>query len=377
MNKTVETNELEIDKSDDKLNLSKLTHEQIQIIAVICSLLTFILILLLYKFIKCLRRKRDQSKQKLKKFNNIVLVNNNLSKPDLKPISQQFQINTAYSSQSNFNRLFPYYNVYSNFKNSTGSLSPVFSYNDDVNNNDQKNPSFNLENNLFLSKKFIHLKKTADDQKQTTTSSSTDSANNEDKKSTNNSIVSTNQNISTDSSDHRSEESDTDGQLILSKKSQRLSVARPVSIKFNLLYSSKDKTLYIEILSVDNLIFNSKHCYFYVKINLRDNARELRFKSQKSKITKGSTSVFFNETKQYIINQFDKLNDCTIQLSVYNRIRSLSRKSLVGDLLVDLSRPDLVPNVKLMFDEHLTPICIVSNKKLGKLFRVSFELNWN
>lgn len=357
--------------------LPTLTREQANILAVICSLLSFIVILILYKCVKHLKRKRSQSRQSQKKFKNVVLVNSHLSKPDLKPINQQFSLNAAYASQTNFNRLFPYHNVYSDFKsaNASGTLSPAFCYSDAETGSDQKNPSFNLENNIFLSKKFIKDLKSAEEKKQQ--KAALDAAFEQlEKNSISNSIASiqssnhdhNNNSNSTDSSDHRSEESDTDG-MPVRRRSQRLSVARPVSTKFNLLYSNKDKCLYIELLSVDNLIFNAKHSYYYMKINLRDHTRELRFKSQKTKITKGSSSVFFNETKQYSLSPFAKIGDCTLQLSVYNRIRSLSRKQLVGDLLVDLSRPDLVENNKLMFEEHLTPMCVVSNKKLVPTYK--------
>lgn len=356
--------------------LPALTREQANILAVICALLSFIVILILYKCVKHLWRRRSQSRQsQQKKFQNVVLVNNHLSKPDLKPISQQFQINTAYASQTNFNRLFPYHNVYSDFKaspDSAASLSPAFCYTDAE--SDQKNPSFDLENNIFLSKKFIKDLKSAEDKRQQKAAmdeqsdkgSINNSISNSINNSINNSIVSNNN--STDSSDHKSEESDTDG-ISVRRRSQRLSVARPVSSKFNLLYSTKDKCLHVEILTVDNLIFNAKHSYYYVKVQLRDHTRELRFKSQKTKIMKGSTSVFFNESKQFSVAQFAKICDCTLQISVYNRIRSLSRKQLVGDLLVDLSRPDLIENNKLMFDEHLTPMCVVSNKKLVPTYK--------
>ena len=353
------------DQSNHNSILTSLSQEQIRVIAIICSLLSFIVILILYKCIKHFGRRRELVKRNSKKFKNVVLVNNHLAKPpDLKPINQQFQINTAYSSQLNFNRLFPYNNVYSDFKTSesTSNLEPAFYYSDVDDGSEQKNPSFNLENNIYLSKKFIKLNESNKQKAENnlTKSSSINDSNNNSLLSVNNNSI----NISTDSS--RSEESDSDAR---NKKSQRLSVARPVSIKFNLLYSSKDQCLFIEMLSVDNLIANAKHAYFYVKINLRDHTRESRFKSQKTKLTKGSTSVFFNETKQYSVSQFEKINDCTIQLSVYNRLRSLSRKQLVGDLLVDLSRPDLSENVKLMFDEQLTPICIVSNKKLVSTYK--------
>lgn len=341
--------------------LPTLTREQINLIAVISSLISFVVVLLIYKCVKHLKRKRTYKQTKREstknnKYKNIVLVPN-LSKPDLKPINQQFQINTAYSNhQANFSRLFPYQTVYSNC--SANSLSQqAFAFGSDLGNGDQKNPSFNLENNLYLSKKFIQLKNEC---KEKSSSNDTATADSQEKSS-----ITTLANHS-DSSDHKSEESESDG---LSRKSQRLSVARPVSIKFNLLYSSKDKCLYIEILSVDNLIYNTSHRYFYVKANIRDHKRELKFKSQKTKIVKGTTSVFFNETKQFTVNEFDKISDCTIQLSAYNRIRSLSRKQLVGDLLVDLSRPDLVENVKLMFDEELTPVCLVSGKKLVSTYK--------
>lgn len=355
--------------------LPALTREQTNIIAVIAALLSFIIILILYKCVKHLRRRSGQSRQVAqKKFKNVVLVNNHLSKPDLKPIGQQFQINTAYASQTNFNRLFPYHNVYdlksADLKSSSATLSPAFCYSDVEIGTDQKNPSFDLENNLFLSKKFIKDLKAAEEKRQQKAAldaeqSEKGSINN----SITNSIISSNNNNSTDSSDPKSEESDQDGGSLRRRRSQRLSVARPVSSKFNLLYSGKEKCLYVEILTVDNLIFNAKYSYFYVKVHLRDHTRELRFKSQKTKLAKGTTSVFFNESKQFNVNEFAKLADLTLQLSVYNRIRSLSRKQLVGDLLVDLSRPDLIENNKLMFEEHLTPMCVVGNKKLVPTYK--------
>lgn len=390
MDRQVEQDEqLEPNRQDDDFYwfLPALTREQANILAVICSLLSFIFILILYKCVKHLRRRRAQ-RQGPKKFKNVVLVNSHLSKPDLKPINQQFSLNAAYASQTNFNRLFPYHNVYSDsVKSGSGNttLLPAFCYSDAETGSDQ-NPSFNLENNIRQSKKFIKDLKSAEEKKQQ--KAALDAAfDQSDKNSICNSIVSirssstcdqtsydqnnnhsNNNSNSTDSSDHRSEESDTEFGAVR-RRSQRLSVARPVSTKFNLLYSNKDQCLYIELLSVDNLNFNAKHSYYYMKIHLRDHTRELRFKSQKTKITKGSSSVFFNETKQYSLTPFAKCADCTLQLSVYNRIRSLSRKQLVGDLLVDLSRPDLVENNKLMFEEHLTPMCMVSNKKLVPTYK--------
>lgn len=344
------------------IELPKLSQQQINIIALISALLSFILVLVIYKCLKYLKRRSSSSakKQNSKKYKSVVLVNQKISKPDLKPINQQFQINTAYSNQSSFNRLFPYYNVYSN--STTGNLNEQTFFYNDLENGDQKNPSFNHENNLYLSKKFIQLKGETKERSSNDKKSLDDRAKEISDKNRSLAISPTkglSQNISTtDSSDHRSEESDTDG--LTRKNSQRLSVARPISIKFNLLYSSKDKSLFIEILSVDNFVFNAKQCFFYVKINLRDLTREQRFKSQKTKIVKGNTSVFFNETKQYLMDDFDKIHDCTLQLAVYNRLRSLTRKQLVGDLLVDLSRPDLQENFKLMFDEELTPVCLIT-----------------
>lgn len=327
-----------------------LSQEQLRILAVIFALLSFIIILILYKCFKHLRKRRTFSHRRSTKLKNIVLVNNQISKPDLKPISQQFQINTAYASQGNFSRLYPYYNAYSSYQQqqqktpaSIETLNPAFYY-DDTENATEKNPSFNPENNIYLSKKFINLNKT-DEKNQ--------SILNLDKKSTLN---------STDSSDPKSEESDTE--VPFNRKSQRLTVAKPVSMEFNLLYSSKDRCLYVEILNVNNLVVNAKHSYYYVKMSLRDQTREQRFKSQKTKLVKGLNSVCFNETKQYSIAIFEKIADYNLQLSVYNRIRSLSRKQLVGDILVDLSRPDLSENFKLMFEEELTPVCLVSGKKL-------------
>ncbi len=87
---------------------------------------------------------------------------------------------------------------------------------------------------------------------------------------------------------------------------------------------------------------------------------------------KKSLNPEYEEDCTFSTFHFEDLNNLTIRISVYAKRKQFSKRQLVGDLWVPLSRPDLEPDVELICNEKLSLACPRTGKRVI-LFQLFIE----
>lgn len=118
-------------------------------------------------------------------------------------------------------------------------------------------------------------------------------------------------------------------------------------IDFRINYFSATQTLNVTIVQLRNIpVQFRKNCSSYVKISLKA-INKIRTKRYKTKTVRNSLNPVFDEELSFVNYPFDDLkNSYRIRFSCYAKSRKLSKKTLVGDLVVQLSRYDVDVTVR-------------------------------
>jgi len=81
-------------------------------------------------------------------------------------------------------------------------------------------------------------------------------------------------------------------------------------------------------------------------------------------VIKNSLNPEYEEDCIFSPYDFERLQSLTVRISVYAKRKQLSKRQLVGDLWIPLSRPDLEPDVELLFNEKLSLACPRTGKRV-------------
>ncbi|CAG2175291.1 unnamed protein product [Oppiella nova] len=125
------------------------------------------------------------------------------------------------------------------------------------------------------------------------------------------------------------------------------------AIDFKLVYISQTSTLKMHIKRVSSLPLQlRKNCSSYVKISLITDSEKLS--TYHTNVIKKSLNPEYEEDFTFSSLAFQELRNITIRICVYVKRKQLSKRQLVGDLWVPLSRPDLEPDIELNCREKLS-----------------------
>ncbi|CAG2181768.1 unnamed protein product, partial [Oppiella nova] len=80
-------------------------------------------------------------------------------------------------------------------------------------------------------------------------------------------------------------------------------------------------------------------------------------------VIKKSLNPEYEEDFTFSSLAFEELRNITIRICVYVKRKQLSKRQLVGDLWVPLSRPDLEPDIELNCREKLSLACPQTGKR--------------
>ncbi|CAG2104808.1 unnamed protein product [Medioppia subpectinata] len=134
------------------------------------------------------------------------------------------------------------------------------------------------------------------------------------------------------------------------------------AIDFKLVYMSQTSTLKMHIKRVNSLPLQfRKNCSSYVKISLITDSEKLS--TYHTNVIKKSLNPEYEEDFTFSSLTYEELRNITIRICVYVKRKQLSKRQLVGDLWVPLSRPDLEPDIELNCREKLSLACPQTGKR--------------
>ncbi|RWS24847.1 synaptotagmin-7-like protein [Leptotrombidium deliense] len=154
------------------------------------------------------------------------------------------------------------------------------------------------------------------------------------------------------------------------------------TITFKLTFLTSEHKLSVEVVNINNLpIQFRKHCSSYVKVSLKTFSKT-KSRSHKTKTIRNSLNPNYNEEINFIGIPFDEIRNYRLRLSAMAKSKTLSKRMLVGDLYIPLSRPDFEPDTTLCCVDRLSLACPVTGKRgpvlmTGELGFLHLELEYH